>query len=229
MGKLIESYVTVAMLALVLVLVGCVATRGRPAGDGAPREPDPPRSVVYEVPEDSTPEVPLIPVSDRPDSVEAQHPSVAPVRGWVTQVHAETDSVGDPSPHKGIDIATDQGTPFCATASGRIAFVGEHGDYGNTITIDHGSDITTLYAHASKIRVRLDQQVRRGEVIGEVGSSGNATGPHLHYEVRLKGEDQNPSRYILGPPDLDLQERIWRANCPTNVGEDAAGSARSDS
>jgi len=105
-----------------------------------------------------------------------------------------------PLPHEGIDLAAPKGTPIFAAAKGRVTRAGWAVGYGLTVEIDHGHGFSTLYGHASKLLVRVGQEVSRGDVIAQVGSTGIATSSHLHYEVSLNGVPQNPSNYIL--PDI---------------------------
>lgn len=99
--------------------------------------------------------------------------------------------------HAGLDFAAPQGTPVYATADGIVSMVGRAGGYGNKIDIDHGFNYMSRYAHLSKIDVVSGQRVSRGDKIGEVGSTGKSTGPHLHYEVRFRDEPQNPVNYYF--------------------------------
>ena len=108
--------------------------------------------------------------------------------------------------HKGVDYAAPRGTPIKTTASGRIIHRGKKGGYGNAIIIQHGSKYSTLYAHMSKYRggLKKGSRVRQGQVIGYIGSSGLATGPHLHYELRVNGVHRDPLRVKLpGAKPLD--------------------------
>ncbi len=98
--------------------------------------------------------------------------------------------------HKGIDFAGKIGTELYAVAPGRVVSAGERSGYGTTVEIDHGLGFTTLYAHLSKIMVSRGDWVRPGTVIGLGGSSGRSTGPHLHYEIRYKGNPFNPSNFV---------------------------------
>lgn len=99
--------------------------------------------------------------------------------------------------HPGIDIADDMGTPIVATADGVVDFAGwNSGGYGNMVDIDHGNGIMTRYAHAMQVVVVSGQQVRRGQVIAYMGSTGFSTGPHCHYEVRIEGQAVNPATYL---------------------------------
>lgn len=99
--------------------------------------------------------------------------------------------------HAGLDFAAPQGTPVYATADGVVKAAERAGGYGNKVDIDHGFNYLTRYAHLSKIDVVPGQRVSRGDKIGEVGSTGKSTGPHLHYEVRFKDEPQNPVNYYF--------------------------------
>lgn len=98
--------------------------------------------------------------------------------------------------HTGVDMHADYGTPIKAAASGRIIFAGVRGGYGNCIIIDHGGGMTTLYGHQSSLNVSYDDHVSAGDVIGYVGASGLATGPHLHFEVRINGKPVDPAPYL---------------------------------
>lgn len=103
---------------------------------------------------------------------------------------------GDERLHTGWDMNGAMGSPIVAAASGTVIFAGVKGGYGNTIMIDHGGGMVTLYAHQSQFAVGYGQQVSAGQVIGYVGSTGDSTGPHLHFEVRINGTPVNPSRYL---------------------------------
>ncbi len=98
--------------------------------------------------------------------------------------------------HEGVDYMVEAGTAIRASAGGVVAFADQHPQYGNMVEIDHGNDIVTRYAHASRLLVKVGQVVRRGEKIAEVGSTGRSTGNHLHFEVRYKGIAQNPVRFL---------------------------------
>ena len=99
--------------------------------------------------------------------------------------------------HDGIDIITDRGTPVHASGDGKIEFVGYRGGYGLCIEIDHGFGYQSVYAHLSKALVKRGERVKRGEVIAKTGSSGLATGPHLHYEVHHNGVYENPTGFFF--------------------------------
>ena len=98
--------------------------------------------------------------------------------------------------HTGLDIAAPQGHNLVATANGRVIFAGWRGAYGNTIILDHGGGMATLYAHLSSISVRVGDNVRANQTIGRIGSTGWSTGPHLHIEVLLNGNHTNPRPYL---------------------------------
>lgn len=99
--------------------------------------------------------------------------------------------------HAGLDFAAKTGTPVFATADGTVTVADRKSGYGNCIDIDHGYNYLTRYAHLSRVAVKGGQEVKRGELIGYVGSTGKSTGPHLHYEVRFKDEPQNPVNYYF--------------------------------
>ncbi|SFP55798.1 Peptidase family M23 [Nitrosomonas cryotolerans] len=98
--------------------------------------------------------------------------------------------------HKGVDFAVKAGTPIRASAGGVVVYSDRHPEYGNMIEIDHGDELISRYAHASKRLVKLGQVVLRGQIIAKVGSTGRSTGPHLHFEIRYKDVPQNPSRFL---------------------------------
>lgn len=98
--------------------------------------------------------------------------------------------------HEGVDFAAKTGTPIKAAAGGVVIYSDRHPEYGNMVEIDHGDELVSRYAHASKRLVNLGQIVSSGQKIAEVGSTGRSTGPHLHFEIRHKDVPQNPSRYL---------------------------------
>lgn len=100
--------------------------------------------------------------------------------------------------HKGIDLAAASGTPVYATADGVVAKAERFSSYGNYIQIEHGGQLETRYAHLSGYAVTAGEQVRKGQLIGYVGSTGRSTGPHLHYEVRVAGDAVDPRPYMTG-------------------------------
>jgi murein DD-endopeptidase MepM/ murein hydrolase activator NlpD len=98
--------------------------------------------------------------------------------------------------HAGIDIANNQGTPVHAAKAGTVILAGWNGGYGNCIVIDHGGGFSTLYGHNVRLRVSEGQRVSQGELIADMGSTGNSTGPHSHFETRINGNPQDPMRYL---------------------------------
>lgn len=98
--------------------------------------------------------------------------------------------------HEGIDFVAPTGTPIVAAAGGVVIASEWNHDFGNMVEIDHGNDITTLYAHASKVYVRVGDVVKRDQHIADIGSTGRATGPHLHFEVLVKNVPQNPDKFL---------------------------------
>ena len=106
--------------------------------------------------------------------------------------------LGGRRPHKGVDLADPTGTPVHATADGVIGKAERFSGYGLYVQIEHGGDIETRYGHMSRLNVAAGQLVHKGDVIGFVGATGRATGPHLHYEVRVSGVAVNPMPYMQG-------------------------------
>jgi murein DD-endopeptidase MepM/ murein hydrolase activator NlpD len=110
---------------------------------------------------------------------------------------------GQTAMHEGIDFIAEAGTPILAAAAGIVSLSERHPQYGNLIEIDHGNNLITRYAHASKVFVKQGEFVKRGQNIAAVGTTGRSTGPHLHFEVRSHGVAQNPSRFLeKGIPQL---------------------------
>ncbi|MDR4515640.1 M23 family metallopeptidase [Nitrosomonas sp.] len=101
--------------------------------------------------------------------------------------------------HEGVDFPAKAGTPIRAAAGGVVVYSDRHSEYGNMVEIDHGDDMISRYAHASKLHVEVGQVVAQGQEIAEVGSTGRSTGPHLHFEIRHNGVPQNPSRFLKKP------------------------------
>lgn len=128
-------------------------------------------------------------------------PSRVPLAGLVMtsdygmRMHPVT---GRRAAHKGIDLAAPTGTPIYATGDGMVSRASWFSSYGLYVAIEHGGQIQTRYAHMSRLNVAEGQRVRKGDVIGYVGSTGRSTGPHLHYEVRIDGSAVNPLPYMNG-------------------------------
>jgi murein DD-endopeptidase MepM/ murein hydrolase activator NlpD len=98
--------------------------------------------------------------------------------------------------HNGVDLAAPRGTPVYATADGSVGMAQWYSSYGNYVQIEHGGQLQTRYGHLTSYTVVPGQQVRKGDLIGYVGSTGRSTGPHLHYEVRVAGEAVDPTPYM---------------------------------
>ncbi len=128
-------------------------------------------------------------------------PGIWPVNGRLMGGFGErTDPFsGEGAYHTGVDISAPSGTPVQATADGRVQFAGFYRGYGRVVIVDHGNNYVTYYAHLSRTDVLEGQEIRRGETIGAVGSTGRSTGPHLHYEVRICDAPVNPYRFLNKP------------------------------
>ncbi|GHT53226.1 peptidase M23 [Bacteroidia bacterium] len=100
-------------------------------------------------------------------------------------------------PHKGVDLNANAGTPIQATGDGKVEFVGWQGGFGNVVVINHGFGYKTRYGHCREMKVQAGEIVKRGAVIATVGSTGTATGPHCHYEVLVRNEQENPAKYFF--------------------------------
>lgn len=98
--------------------------------------------------------------------------------------------------HKGLDISGPLGSPVKAMAEGKVEFAGKRGGFGNCIMLKHANGFETLYGHLSKILVRVGENVKIGETIGKIGSTGRSTGPHLHYEIHKNGQQINPQSFL---------------------------------
>jgi murein DD-endopeptidase MepM/ murein hydrolase activator NlpD len=121
-----------------------------------------------------------------------------PVAGPVTSPFGARGSPvnGAQEFHEGIDIGAAQGTPIRSAAAGTVSFAGQMSGYGNVVIVQHAGGLSTRYAHQSAMLVTAGQPVAAGEVIGAVGATGEATGPHLHFEVRLNDVAVNPAPYL---------------------------------
>jgi len=139
---------------------------------------------------------------ERLNALAAATPSIWPAYGWLSSTMGpRRDPItGGADYHKGLDIAGDRGEPVYATAAGTVREVGVQGAYGNLIVIDHGFGLETRYGHLLKTLVKPGTKVQRGDVIGQLGSSGRATGNHLHYEVIAGGRLINPLGLLTQKP-----------------------------
>lgn len=127
-------------------------------------------------------------------------PKGFPVKGSISSYFGYRDNPrdGDNEFHSGLDISASPGNPVRATADGIVSFSGWSGGSGNLVGLEHGHGFSTFYAHNRIIAVKVGQKVHRGDVISYVGSTGNATGPHVHYEIWKDGRHVNPQKYIEG-------------------------------
>ncbi len=126
-------------------------------------------------------------------------PSIVPTQGLISSTFGARRNpfTGLPDFHEGMDISGDIGTPVLATADGTVSFAGEKGNSGRAVEIEHSFDFSSFYGHLYKTTVKPGEKVKRGQIIGLMGNSGNSTGPHLHYEVHVHGQPVNPKPYIL--------------------------------
>lgn len=150
-------------------------------------------------------------------------PSVAPVVGPVGSGFGfRSDPItGRTALHTGLDFPAEPGTPIRAAAGGVVLDVGVHPEYGQTLELDHGNRLSTLYAHLNRSLVKPGDIVRRGQVIAEVGNTGRSTGPHLHFEVLLQGVPQNPARF-LG----EAEPAPWEASARGALSGDSTRGSR---
>jgi len=139
---------------------------------------------------------------ERLNALAAATPSIWPAMGWLSSsMGPRKDPItGGADYHKGLDIAGDRGEPVYATAAGTVRQAGFQGDYGNMVVIDHGFGLETRYGHLLKLLVKPGTKVERGDVIGQLGSTGRATGNHLHYEVLAGGRLINPIGLLTQKP-----------------------------
>ncbi len=133
------------------------------------------------------------------DQMLSSTPSIAPIRGILTDGFGGRSDpfTGEPGTHNGVDISTAIGRAVHAPADGIVVKADWANGYGNVVYLSHGYGYSTRYGHLSKFNVRPGQKIKRGDVIGYVGSTGRSTGPHLHYEVRRNGKPINPLEHIL--------------------------------
>lgn len=136
---------------------------------------------------------------DKRNALAAATPSIWPAHGWLTSaVGSRRDPItGENDYHNGLDISADRGSPVFATAAGTVRHAAYEGGYGNLVVIDHGYGLETRYGHLAAYRVSVGVQVKRGDVVGLVGSTGRSTASHLHYEVRANGRLLNPLQMML--------------------------------
>lgn len=131
---------------------------------------------------------------ERRQALAAATPSIWPVAGWLTSSFGNRRDpiTKDPDFHPGLDISADYGQPVLASGDAKVEAAGPNGAYGNMVILDHGYGIVTKYGHLSRFAVAGGQRVKKGDVIGYVGSTGRSTGSHLHYEIWMNGRLTNP-------------------------------------
>ncbi len=143
---------------------------------------------------------PALASSSDPSAFASRFPGAGelPVAGRISSEFGmrEHPITGEQRFHAGLDIAADEGTEIRAIARGVVTFAGRRGGYGNTVEIRHDDGAVSRYAHASRLHVHVGDQVDGGEAIADVGSTGQSTGPHLHFEVRVDGRAVNPQAYL---------------------------------
>jgi murein DD-endopeptidase MepM/ murein hydrolase activator NlpD len=138
---------------------------------------------------------------DKRNALAAATPSIWPAHGWLSSgIGTRADPfTGAPDFHPGLDISADDGASVYATADGLVQHVSYSGAYGNLIILDHGYGLETRYGHLLAFRTKLGDRIKRGDIIGLVGTTGRSTSPHLHYEVRVNGRILNPLQLLLAP------------------------------
>ncbi|MDQ8155059.1 MAG: M23 family metallopeptidase [Gemmatimonadota bacterium] len=130
----------------------------------------------------------------------ANLPSIMPTAGWLTSQFSRSrfhPILHTSRAHEGIDVVAPMGSPIVAPAAGRVITAGRERGYGLTVQIDHGNGLVSTYAHAQRIAVTVGQRVTRGQLIATVGNSGLSTGPHLHYEIQLRGKSVDPLTFVM--------------------------------
>ena len=135
---------------------------------------------------------------DKRNALAAATPSIWPAQGWLTSTvgNRQDPITGERDFHEGLDIAADLGSKVFATADGKVIQASYESGYGNLVVVDHGYGLETRYGHLSAYRVSVGAKVKRGDLVGLVGSTGRSTGTHLHYEVRANGRLLNPLKLL---------------------------------
>ncbi|OFW30752.1 MAG: hypothetical protein A3H97_10645 [Acidobacteria bacterium RIFCSPLOWO2_02_FULL_65_29] len=138
---------------------------------------------------------------ERQEALAGAMPWIWPTYGWLTGSFGRRPDpfTGEPDFHQGLDISTEKGQPVYATANGTVASAEYSGEYGNLITLKHDFGLSTRYGHLSRFNARPGQPVKRGDIIGYVGSTGRSTGTHLHYEILASGRLINPLQLLTQP------------------------------
>ena len=138
---------------------------------------------------------------DKRNQLAAATPSIWPTHGWLSSSMGNRSDplTGERDFHPGLDISADKGDPVYATADGKVTHAADAGNYGNLVIVEHGYGLETRYGHLSAFKIKQGQDVKRGDLLGLVGSTGRTTGSHLHYEVRANGRILNPLQLLLNP------------------------------
>ena len=138
---------------------------------------------------------------DKRNQLAAATPSIWPTHGWLSSSMGNRADpfTGERDFHPGLDISAEKGDPIYSTADGKVTHAASAGNYGNLVIVEHGYGIETRYGHMSAFKVTVGQAVKRGDLLGLVGSTGRATSSHLHYEVRANGRILNPLQLLLNP------------------------------
>jgi murein DD-endopeptidase MepM/ murein hydrolase activator NlpD len=135
---------------------------------------------------------------DKQRSILAATPSIWPIKGWITSGFGKRASplTGEPGKHMGVDIANEINSPIRVTADGIVTYSGWETGYGRLVVVEHGYGYSTRYGHCAHMDAKVGDEVKRGQIIGYVGSSGRSTGSHCHYEVRIHGIPVDPEKYL---------------------------------
>jgi murein DD-endopeptidase MepM/ murein hydrolase activator NlpD len=138
---------------------------------------------------------------ERQETLAAATPTIWPTQGWLSASFGSRSDpfTGERGFHPGLDISAEKGQPVFATADGIVESAEYAGDYGNLLVVRHGFGLSTRYAHLSRFCTKPGQSVKRGEIIGYVGSTGRSTGAHLHYEILANGSPLNPLQLLTLP------------------------------
>ena len=138
---------------------------------------------------------------ERQEALAGAMPWIWPTYGWLTGSFGGRPDpfTGEPAFHQGLDISTEKGQPVYATANGTVESAAYSGEYGNPMTLKHDFGLATRYGHLSRFNLRPGQSVKRGDIIGYVGSTGRSTGAHLHYEILASGRLINPLQLLTQP------------------------------
>jgi murein DD-endopeptidase MepM/ murein hydrolase activator NlpD len=145
-------------------------------------------------------------VTNRKDLLD-HTPSIRPCEGYISRGFGMKPDpfTGWMQFHQGMDFAASRGTPVHATACGKVVFTGWSGALGKVVKVDHGFGYQTVFGHLDDVKAVRGQPVKRGQLIGNIGSTGYSTGPHLHYEVRYRGQPIDPRKFIYGTADLVME------------------------